>query len=186
MKLTKRDDEILAFLEAVTIADTSTINQIFFNNSTRACQRRLKILTDYKIIKRLDRKYLNQENIYYLTRAPRQIRHKLLFSQLLGQLNKIGAEMIKFKSPYKLNNVIADGFVCYKVNNKVRIALVEAELSKTLDKEKYKELIRTPEFKNIFPTIPLLIVISDHKPYEMKEFQIINIKTDFSNIEDLI
>lgn len=186
MKLTKRDDKILAFLEAVTIADTSTLNQIFFNNCTRACQRRLKILTDYKIVKRLDRKYLNQEYIYYLTRAPRQIRHKLLFSQLLGHLDRLGAEIIKFKSPYKLGNVVADGFICYKLNNRVRMALVEAELSKELNKDKYRELIKTQEFKDIFPVVPLLIVISDHKPYTMKEIKIINIKTDFSNIEDLL
>ena len=66
------------------------------------------------------------------------------------------------------------------------MALVEAELSKELNKDKYRELIKTQEFKDIFPVVPLLIVISDHKPYTMKEIKIINIKTDFSNIEDLL
>ena len=52
MLLTKRDDEIRDFLKEVSIADTSTINTLFFNGSIRSCQRRLKQLTEYKFIKR--------------------------------------------------------------------------------------------------------------------------------------
>lgn len=187
MKLTKRDNEIIAFLEEVSIADTSTINQMFFNNSSRACSRRLKILTDNKIIKRLDRKYLNQEYIYYVSRAPRQVQHKLLFSRLLGKLVGEGAEILKYKCPLKIGNVIPDGFICYKIGRKTKVALVEVELTKELDKAKYKELIRSKEFKDIFDsTIPDVIVISDRKSYQMKEFNVINIKTDLINIDNLL
>lgn len=186
MKLTKRDNEIIAFLEEVSIADTSTINQIFFNNSSRACSRRLKILVDNKVIKRLDRKFLNQEYIYYVSRAPRQIQHKLLFSRLLGKLVGAGAEIIKYRCPLRIGNIIADGFICYKINNKVKVNLIEVELTKELNKDKYRELIKNKEFKDIFNSmIPDLAVISDHKQYKMNEFNIINIKSDLSNIDIL-
>ena len=81
MLLTKRDDEIRDFLKEVSIADTSTINTLFFNESIRSCQRRLKQLTEYKFIKRMDRIYLNQEYLYYVNKIPTQLEHKLIFSQ---------------------------------------------------------------------------------------------------------
>ena len=97
MLLTKRDDEIRDFLKEVSIADTSTINTLFFNGSIRSCQRRLKQLTEYKFIKRLDRVYLNQEYLYYVNKIPQQLDHKLIFAQFLGKLKELGADIIKYR-----------------------------------------------------------------------------------------
>ena len=42
--LTKRDEEIIKFLNDYKCANTSTITNIFFNGSKRSCNRRLKNL----------------------------------------------------------------------------------------------------------------------------------------------
>ncbi|HFL3726342.1 MULTISPECIES: hypothetical protein [Peptostreptococcaceae] len=185
MKLTKRDDEILEFIKVVSVADTTTLNEIFFNGSTRACQRRMKLLTDAKLVKRLERKYLNQEYIYYISRMPKQLEHKLLLSKLIGKMHNVGAEIIKVKSSLCIGNIIADGFVVYKLDNRVRMALVEVERSKEFDKDKYIEIVNAREFKDMFPVRPLIIVLSDNKPVDMDIFKVINIKTDFSNINNI-
>ncbi len=185
MKLTARDDKIIEFIKSVSVADTTTLNQLFFNNSTRACQRRMKILVDAKLVKRLERKYLNQEYIYYVSRVPKQLEHKLLLSQLIGKMHEVGAEIIKIKSPLSVASVIADGFIVYRLEGRVRMALIEVERSKEFDKDKYIEVVNCNEFKDMFPVKPLIIVLSDNKPISMDLFKIINIKTDFSNIKNI-
>src|SRR5699024_9020030 len=130
MLLTKRDDEIRDFLKEVSIADTSTINTLFFNGSIRSCQRRLKQLTEYKFIKRLDRFYLNQEYLYYVNKMPTQLEHKLIFSQFLGKLKELGADIIKYRPTFKVCNIIPDGFVAFTYNNRNYITLVEIERTK--------------------------------------------------------
>lgn len=185
MKLTTRDDKIIEFIKTVSVADTTTLNQLFFNNSTRACQRRMKILADAKLVKRMERKYLNQEYIYYVSRVPKQLEHKLLLSQLIGKIHEVGAEIIKIKSPLCVSNIIADGFIVYKLEDRVRMALVEVERSKEFDVDKYIGVANTKEFKDMFPVKPLIIVLSDNKPVGMDLFKIINIKTDFSNIKNI-
>lgn len=185
MKLTKRDDEIIEFIKSVSVADTTTLNELFFNNSTRSCQRRMKLLTDAKLVKRLERKYLNQEYIYYVSRMPKQLDHKLLFSQLVGKMHSIGAEIIKIKCPLCISNIIVDGFVVYKLDDRVRMALVEIERTKEFDKDKYIEVVKSKEFQDMFPVKPLVIVVSDNKPVDMDLFKIINVKTDFSDINNI-
>ena len=185
MKLTARDEKIIEYIKTVSVADTTTLNEIFFNNSTRSCQRRMKLLTDAKLVKRLERKYLNQEYVYYVSRVPKQLEHKLLFSQLVGKMHSVGAEIIKVKSPLCVCNIIADGFVVYKLNDRVRMALVEVERSKEFDKDKYIEIANVKEFKDMFPVKPLIVVLSDNKPVNMDLFKIINIKTDFSDINNI-
>ena len=51
MRLTERDLDIIDFLKRVVVADTLTLQRIFFKNaSLRTCQARLKMLVDNKHI----------------------------------------------------------------------------------------------------------------------------------------
>ena len=54
-----------------------------------------------------------------------------------------------------------------------------------IDKDKYIEIVNAREFKDMFPVRPLIIVLSDNKPVDMDIFKVINIKTDFSNINNI-
>ena len=186
MLLTKRDDKIRDFLKEVSVADTSTINTLFFNNSIRSCQRRLKQLTDYKFIKRMDRTYLNQEYLYYVSKIPTQLEHKLIFAQFLGKLKEIGADIIKYRATFKVCNIIPDGFVAFRFNERTYITLVEIERTKDFNADKYLDIIDTEEFKNIFPVTPFITVISNKTVESNKKLDIVNVKLDFSDIENVL
>lgn len=186
MLLTKRDDEIRDFLKEVSIADTSTINTLFFGGSIRSCQRRLKQLVEYKFIKRMDRVYLNQEYLYYVNKIPQQLDHKLIFSQFLGRLKELGADIIKYRPTFKVCNIIPDGFVAFTYNNRNYITLVEIERTKDFNVDKYLDVINTEEFKNTFPITPFVTVISNKEVKSNNKLDIVNVKLDFSNIENVL
>ena len=178
--------KIRDFLKEVSVADTSTINTLFFNNSIRSCQRRLKQLTDYKFIKRMDRTYLNQEYLYYVSKIPTQLEHKLIFAQFLGKLKEIGADIIKYRATFKVCNIIPDGFVAFTCNNRNYITLVEVERTKDFNLDKYLDVINTEEFKKVFPVVPFITVISNKEVSSNKKLDIVNVKLDFSDIENIL
>lgn len=186
MLLTKRDDEIRDFLKEVSIADTSTISKLFFNDSRRSCQRRLKQLTDYKFIKRLDRVYLNQEYLYYTSKVPQQLEHKLIFSQFLGKLKELGADIIKYRATFKISNIIPDGLVVFSYEGRNYISLIEIEITKDFNIDKYLNAITTKEFKDTFPVIPLITVISNKPVKSHDKIDVVNVKLDFSDIEKIL
>ncbi|MBQ8997798.1 MAG: hypothetical protein IJ086_03770 [Clostridium sp.] len=186
MLLTKRDDEIRDFLKEVSIADTSTISTLFFKGSIRSCQRRLKQLTEYKFIKRLDRVYLNQEYLYYVNKIPSQLDHKLIFSQFLGRLKELGADIIKYRPTFKVAGIIPDGFVAFTIYGRTYITLVEIERTKDFNIDKYLDVIKTEEFKNTFPVTPFITVISNKTVPQNNKLDIVNVKLDFSDIESIL
>lgn len=188
MKITERDLKIVEFLDTVGVADTSTINKMFFNNSVKACKNRMKPLYDFKLVKRLDRIYINQEYIYYTKKKPKQLEHKLLFSRFVAELKHNGAEIIKIKCPLKISDVIADGFIVYKVNGTTRMALVEVENQKSFksNMSKYKNLYRSMVWKEYFNVFPNIIVVSNEREIKIDGLNLIFIKKDFSNINRIL
>lgn len=188
MKITPRDLAIVEFLDTVGVADTTTINMMFFNNSVKACKNRMKPIYDAGLVKRIDRKYLNQEHIYYTKKKPKQLEHKLLFSRFVAKLKNQGAEIIKIKTPFILGDVIADGFITYQINDTIRVALVEVENQKTFKSsmKKYEKLYRSMLWRNYFNFFPNIIVISNERELKMDNINLIFIRKDFENINRLL
>ena len=188
MKITEKDLKIVEFLDIVGVADTSTINKMFFNNSVKACKNRMKPLYDFKLVKRMDRIYINQEYVYYTKKKPKQLEHKLLFSRFVAELKYGGAEIIKIKCPLKISDVIADGFIVYKVNETTRIALVEVENQKSFksNMSKYKSLYRSMAWKEYFNVFPNIIIVSNEREIKIDDLNLIFIKKDFSNIDKIL
>jgi len=185
IRLTPRDEAIIEFLNEVKVADTQTLCNIFFNGKLRASQLRLKALVDYKYIKAYRENVISQ-NIYYVKRKPTQIKHSLILSKFIGELYKLGIEVLKIRVPLKVGNIIADGFIAIKYNNEPKIFLVEVENTKYFDTGKYIELKQTREYKSKFPVMPSIICISDKNNKTDDRLDIIFLKTDLSDIENLI
>lgn len=185
IRLTQRDNDIIDFLNEVKVADTQTLCNIFFNGKLRASQLRLKALADYKYIKAYRENVISQ-NIYYVKRKPSQIKHSLILSQFIGKLYSLGIEVLKIKVPLKVGKVIADGFIAIKYNNEPKIFLIEVENTKYFDTGKYIELKQTREYKSKFPVMPSIICISDKNNKTDDRLDIIFLKTDLSDIENLI
>lgn len=185
IKLTDRDIEIIEFLKLNKCADTETLSHIFFNSSLRACQNRLKKLVDNGNIKAFRENILTQ-NIYYVRRKPISYKHALKVTQFIAELHKLNIEIIKYRVPYKLSNIIADALFIIKINNQAIPIFLEVELTKFFDLEKYQRLYYSRAWKEVFPTFPKIIVITEKKVKTDKKLDIIKIDTAFSNIKELI
>lgn len=185
IRLTQRDEDIIDFLTQVKCADTQTLCNIFFDGKLRAAQLRLKALSDYKYLKYY-RENIISPNVYYVKRKPTQIKHSLILSRFIGMLYAAGIEVIKYKIPLKVGNIIADGFICLRYGGDVKIFLIEVENAKYFNTKKYIELKESGAWKEKLPLMPPVIVITDKKVKTDPTLDIITLKTDLSNLENLL
>lgn len=183
--LTERDEEIIQFLKDFKVATTTTISQIYFNSSIRPCQRRLKYLAEHGYIKSHQENVIT-EKIHYVKRKPINLKHALILSQFIAQLKINNIEILKYKVPYKISDVIADAFIAMRVNNQNYIYFVEVENTKKFDLNKYEKLYYSRSWKEMFPVFPSIIVITDKKINMNEKLNIIDIKLDLSNLKEKI
>lgn len=181
MKITERDIKILEFLKEVNVSDTKTLSILFFNGSLRRCNQRLKILKDHKKIKCF-RENILSPNIYYIGRKPTNWKHKIVFSQLLGVLQLNNIKILKYRTPFIVGNIIADGFIAINVDGINRIYFVEVERTKKLDTDKYIDLYYSRKWKDIFPVMPSILLITDKG---FKNNSVLDIKKISLNLENI-
>lgn len=180
--ITERDKEIIQFLKDFKVATTTTIADIYFNSSIRPCQRRLKHLSEHGYIKSYQENIIT-EKIHYVRKKPVNLKHALILSEFISKLKINNIEILKYKVPYKIDNVIADAFIAIKVNNQNYIYFVEVENTKKFDLDKYEKLYYSRTWKDIFPIFPGIIVISDRQVKNNNKFNIINIKLDLKDLK---
>ena len=181
--ITDRDNKIKEFLNEVQIADTKTIHILFFpNTSLRNAQKRLKQLVDIRFIK-CYRENMLEQNVYYAKNRPKNIKHKIIFSRLLAELKQQNIEVIKYMTPYKIGEVIADGLIIIKVNEEVKIYFMEGEISKKLNTKKYEDLYYSRKYKEKFPVMPSILLISNKGFTQSAVLDIKVCKLDFSNLK---
>lgn len=182
MKITERDMKILEFLKEVNVADTETLSILFFNGSIRRCNQRLKILKDHKKIKCF-RDNILSPNIYYIGRKPINWKHKIVFSQLLGEMQLNNIKILKYRTPFICGSVIADGFIPISIDGVNKIYFVEVERTKKLDVDKYTDLYYSRKWKELFPVMPSILAISNKKVPQVK---VLDIKVCKLDLQDLI
>lgn len=181
IKLTERDYQIIDFLKNVKVAYTNTINILFFN-SLRACQSRLKKLVDGKYI-RCFRPNKFSQNIYYIGIRCSNWKHKIIFSNLIGKLKELDIEVIKYVTPIKISSIIADGFIAIKKNDINQIYLVEVELTKYFNVKKYEDLYYNRGYKEKFPVMPGILVITDKNIDTNAKLNIKKSKLDLTDLK---
>ena len=181
--ITDRDMRIKEFLQEVGVADSKTLHALFFPNTTmRNAQKRLKQLVDTKYIK-CYRKDVISQNVYFV-KKPGNIPHKIKFSQLLAEIENKNIELLKYKCPYKIGDIIADGLIVIRDNGKVKVYFVEAERTKKLDVSKYENLYYSRAWKEVFPVMPRILCITDKRiDTEHKTLDIRVCKWDLSNLK---
>lgn len=183
--LTDRDKEIIQFLKDFKVATTTTISDLYFNSSIRPCQRRLKYLSEHGYIKSYQENVIT-EKVHYAKRKPTNLQHALILSEFISKLKINNIEILKYKVPYKLENIIADAFIAIRKDNRNYIYFVEVENTKQFNLSKYEQLYYNRSWKDIFPIFPGIIVITD-KPIKINnKFNIINISLNLNNIEEKI
>jgi hypothetical protein len=171
--ITRRDQEVISFLQSFKAAKTSTVCQLFYG-SYRVCARRLCKMTQESTIKR-ERDGWSAEYVYFIKR-PKQMRHALLLTDFYRELHKI-ADIKRFIPEPTLGSVRPDAAVGFIHNGKSRLALVEVEVSnKGFDRKKYDAF----DWAKYFPVEPEVIVISDRKAETRFKTTVLN--TSLTNI----
>lgn len=186
--LTDRDKKIIELVEQLKVVDVFVVDTMLFKNTktNRVAQRRLTSLYEFK---RLKRWRMNQISpyIYYLGKKPANIEHSLLVSHFIAHLDKLGADIKKIKREWLISNGIKiDLFAAYELNNKNYISIVEVENTKSFQAkyEKLEQYYLTEGYKELFPTMPKVICISD-KPFKLGILEAIQIDTKFNNIDKI-
>lgn len=187
--ITERDKQILKLIENLKVVDVFVVDTILFKNTktTRVAQRRLLNLFECNKLKRWRMNQISNY-IYYIGRQPKNIEHSLLISYFIAHLSKIGADIKKIKREWLIaEGIRIDLFVAYTLNDKNYISIVEVENTKSFQSkyDKLESYFSSNEYKNLFPTIPQVICVSD-KPFKKGILDVINIDTNFSNIDILL
>lgn len=186
VRLQQRDNEIIEFLKNCKCADTFTIHSIFFKDcKIRTTQIRLQKLEEAGYIKSF-REDILKPKIYYVRNKPKSYKHAIKVSQFIGELHKQNIEILKYKVPYKVGNIIADGLLVIRVNEDVKILFLEVELQKYFNLNKYNDLYYSRSWQEVFPVFPKIVVVSDKRVDTDKKFNIAKIDTEFKNIDDII
>ncbi|MGL5642392.1 MAG: hypothetical protein ACRDDM_08985 [Paraclostridium sp.] len=179
--LTERDQQIIKFLKDFKCATTKTISNMFFNSSIRPTQRRLKYLSEHGYIKSFQENVIT-EKIHYIKKKPTNLQHALILSKFISKLTLQDIEILKYKVPYKLENIIADAFIAIRKDNRNYIYFVEVENTKQFNLSKYEQLYYNRSWKDKFPIFPGIIVITDKNIKKNEIFNIIDVKLDLSNL----
>lgn len=167
--LTERDNQIIDFLNNYKCATTSTISKLYFNDSLRPCNRRLKHLREHGFIKS-SQEYISTEKVHYINKKPTQLKHSCICSQFACMM-KLNDNIIKEKIEFKIGNVRCDLLM---INDKPEIYLIEVCNTKPFDLNKYIKLKRSLVWKDVFPVFPTIVVISDKPVKKSNELNIIH------------
>ena len=186
MMMTRRDLDIISFLEDYRIASTTTLKQLFFP-SLMTCQARIKKLYDNGNIKRA-RMTMNYDYLYYV-KKPSKVTHDLLVTEFYGKLLN-NSEVLQYKIDKELGNIRPDSIFAYKIKEEVNIGLLEVEIShKGFDYEKYEKFYKSGEYIKWFKVMPTVYVVCKNAkiPTDTK-INFICIKTDMNDfrLEGLI
>lgn len=181
MIITERDEKIKEFITEIGVCDTKSLSIIFFNGSLRACQSRMKKLVDMNYIKCF-REGIPGQNIFYTKKRCVNYKHKMKFAQLLGELKKQNIEVVKYKCPLKIDYIIPDGFIAIKKGEVIEMYFVEIEMTKNFNLNKYLDLYYFKKYKQKFPVMPNILVVSN-KP--VKTDNALNIKKCKLDLSDL-
>ena len=172
IKLNDRDMSIISFIKEFKAVSTSTLARLYFPSQATA-ERRLRKLVDHKKLYRT-RDNILSEYIYYI-KKPTNIKHCLKVAEVYSLIKTNDSiQIIKYKREYtvkyKSKALIADIMFVIRKDNKLIPILVEVDLSKAYN-NKYTDYITTGYYKQLFPVVPKIIIISNRTPKTSIEVQ---------------
>ena len=175
--MTNRDMEILEFLTMCRICTRKQVQELLFENKHQNVPlRRLKKLADDGYVNRKMFKIENTRSVYvyYLDKKPSKklVEHDLYITDFLVKLIKNNYEIIEFKRNFSLGNIISDGYINVKKNNRTKKILLEVQLSPHDCISKYYNFKEVIINNTNWEVMPLLYVINnqglDKKLIDMK------------------
>lgn len=166
--ITKRDQNILNFLDEFHIATSNQLHQLFFDTSVRYSRKRLQYLCDHGYIKKA-RSTIDNCYAYY-AKKPAQVHHDLIRTELYVYM-KNNYELLEWNNEYPIDSIRPDA-LCYIKEKTVIPIMIEIHLSNKFDFGKYKGI----DFLTLFGVPPTVLICTDRQvtvPNNM--FKVVNL-----------
>lgn len=158
--ITKRDQDILNFIEEFHAATSSQINRLFFaNTSYRYGLKRLHYLYSQGFIHRR-RSTINNDYAYYINNKSllQQLHHDLIRAELYSHINNT-FKVLQWNNEAPVSSIRPDA-LCYIENHGIVFpVLVEVHLNNKFNFDKYKGI----DFVNLFGVPPRVLICTDRK-----------------------
>lgn len=169
--ITKRDQDILNFIQDFHIATSNQIHRLFFSlTSPRYTRRRLKYLVDEGHIKRA-RSTIDNSYAYYTERKPQQLHHDLIRAELYTHIQR-EYTLLEWTNEAPVDNIRPDALCYIDSHGIIFPVLIEVHLSNSFNFDKYKI-----DFLPIFGIMPRVVVCTDRNisiPRTNVKFRIVN------------
>jgi hypothetical protein len=190
MTITKRDKEILRFVEEYGSITIEQCRKIFYKGNNQgyySARRRLKLLSDQKYLNRF-RKGIGSHVVYYLDK--KISNHRLYILDVYAELINLGAEIKLFEQEYKVDKYRVDALLEVEFNGYFYPIILEIDLSSYTSYDKLEGIYKSNHFQekykeldnNIFPTVVIARAAEPVKPIQSNEFNIIYTDFDFNNL----
>lgn len=182
--ITERDRKIIEFVTEFKAAYSWHVERIFFRHhkqGQRQANRTLRKLWQAGEIKRTKDQYADR-NIYYIG-SRHQLRHKLLIASVYARLMDFGP--VEFKREYCVGTYQTDAFARFRHDGREYLYFVEVQIShEPVDIQKYERILAARLWsERVFPRV---LVVSDRRQEVRSPVRLVQVKTDFSNWEEVI
>lgn len=186
--ITKKDQEIINTVKNLKVMTSTQIERLFFYHKQNQ-NRRCKQLVNHKKLKCF-RNGFGEEMIYYYKKKPtQQLKSMLIVSQFYVNLielgNKLGYTVKQFTREYPV--VVSSGFT-------IRPDAYFIVVKNSIEYEYFLEIDNTHEFdgmkyykaKKLGYITPTVISVSNKKRVTYYEMDLLKLKLDLSDFEDII
>lgn len=189
--LTKRDREVLTWLEEYKSITLSQCSHLFFGGCYESARRRMKQLENIGLVKSINNNLLNSK-VYFQDKLIRD--HNLFVYEFLKVIKINGGEIIKFKTQpqYMDKKIRPDGFIIFSFQDNVYFILLEVDLThytSNTKMQRYEELYKTGELQEqCCGTFPIIVIArpSNGIRYNSANFNVIYLDLFYSNIDKLL
>jgi hypothetical protein len=184
--ITKRDQDIINFIEYFHIATTKQIYRLFFKDvDKRNCSQRLSELLKWKYIKQTV-STIDNCNAYYISQRPSQLHHDLIRTELYSHI-KNKYNLIQWENEKTIDNIRPDALCFINDHDIIFPLFIEVHLSNKFNFNKYLYLTKNNDLKAVFGLMPKVLLITDRQVTVPKgigiKFKIVDL--DMNGLESL-
>jgi DNA-binding Lrp family transcriptional regulator len=165
--ITERDERAVRFIEDFGAASLSHIARAIYGNgkaSLDVARRRLKVLTDKKLIKRC-RNDMNAEYIYYSTpKPPARQSHHLILAGLYAAILDLTGEVEAWQREPLWNGLRPDAYCVFRGKKRIHFAIEIERNTNPFNQQKYEAFLSSGAYKQFFPSFPWVLIVAEKPP----------------------
>lgn len=190
--VTKRDKEILIWIQDYKAITINQAKVLFFNNSYDNARRRLRLLEQQGILN----SYIlreTKEKVYYIDK--KISLHDIYVLDYIKKLKELGCRIVDIviKPRYLNDSLIPDALVKFAYNDDLYITFLEVDYKHTTEYLKFKSLYerlyrerdKHDEFLGTFPIVVVANLNASIR-YNSLNFSTVWTSLDYENLKDLL